>query len=193
MATIKPQSLFLHSSRHAFRYLLLLLSLLNGAAAIGQVYFTRNGTITVSGTYRGRAIAATSHQLHVRIHYNTSEIHMHLRTSSLNPRNDSLQALFSRWADKDVWFTGTIKTGPLPTRPHPKQPAPIQGALSLNGFARTYSLNSTLIHLSDGSIRCVLSGELTINLNHFGVPTAPFENQVQVSFRQLVLSSPGAQ
>ena len=187
MTTFKLLSPVLPCQGHAFRHLRLLSLLLGRAATTAQVYFTRSGTIRACGTFRREAVVAPSHRQPVRIHYNTSEIH--LPTSS-PPRMNSILAVFNRWAVKGVWLTGTFKTWPLPTGPRPKQAVPILGTHLLNGRAKTYSQYATLMHLSEGRIRCVLPGELITNLNHLGVLSAPSENRVQLGFRPLALSSP---
>lgn len=170
------------------KQLITLITLLIISVALhAQVYQTKNGVITLSGTYQGNTVTAVSRQLHMNLNYDRAEINMHLSVPLLITENDTLNKLLAGMAGTTLSFHGTLNTNHVHTKPHPKIKQPVSGTITLNNVTRPFSYAATLEHFPAGNISCVLTGNFTLDLLSFGIPALPGENKVAVSFKELLL------
>jgi hypothetical protein len=162
-----------------------------GITSSAQLYSTQAGKILVSGQYKGTNVAGVSNHLHMHVNYDRLEMLMRLVIPTMITDNDSLNVLLQKLTGSEMQFNGRMNVSNIPTKPHSKQKFATNGVLTINGVSKPFSFMSSLEHLPRGNVSCLFNASFTVNLNEFGIATAPGEYIVSVRFNQMILKRPG--
>lgn len=158
-----------------------------------QLYQTQNGTVSLTGRFKGTGVMAESKSLHMQINYDKATLQMHLPVSSFVTTNQTLNTGLQNLVGQQAQFNGKMNIRFVQTNAHPNQKFKVQGTLSINGITKSFHFTAQLEHFPRGNATCILSGNLTINLDDFKVATEAGENLINAQFNQVVLKRVGEQ
>lgn len=158
-----------------------------------QLYQTQNGTVTLTGKFKSADVMAESKSLHMLINYDKATLQMHLPLTSFVTTNQTLSTVVQNLVGQQAQFTGKMDIRFVQTNAHPKQKFKVQGTLSINGITKSFQFTAQLEYFPRGNATCILSGNLSINLDDFKVVTEPGEHLINARFNQVVLKRVGEQ
>jgi hypothetical protein len=171
-----------------FRIIIVLL--FAGQTALAQQIFSaRDGHIQVWGKHMDTALVAESHELKMKLNYETAEVEFRVAMKTFTGNCDSFNALASARPEMELVFQGKLDLPVVSTQDHPLQTFKIEGLLNLNGKERPVTLHATLRHLFAGTVACQLSANFSFLLSDFNprLLQQGFDDRVQVKLNETLI------
>ena len=165
-------------------------SLLTGlTSSAQQIFSARDGHIQVWGKHMDSALVAESHELKMKLNYETAEVEFRVALKTLTSNCDSFNILAHAHPEMELVFKGKLDLPIVSTQDHPLQSFKIEGLLNLNGKERPVVLNATLRHLFAGIVACQLSASLSFLLSDFnpGLIQQGFDDRVEVNLNETLM------
>lgn len=164
--------------------------LLTGLTSSAQhIFSARNGHIQVWGKHMDTALVAESHELKMKLNYETAEIEFRVALKTFTSNCDSFNVLARAHPEQELVFKGKMDVPFVSTQDHPTQTFKIEGLLNLNGKERPVTLNATLRHLFAGTVACQLSANFSFLFSDFNpdLIRQGFDDHVQVKLNETLM------
>jgi len=159
------------------------------AALAQQILGAPNGHIQIWGKHMDTALVAESHELKMRLNYETAEVEFRVALKTFTSNCDSFNVLARARPELELVFKGKMNVPFVSTQDHPTQAFKIEGLLNLSGKERHVTLNATLRHLFAGTVACQLSANLSFLLSDFNPALLEqgFDDSVQVNLNETLM------
>jgi len=159
------------------------------AALAQQILGARDGHIQVWGKHRDTSLVAESHDLKMKLNYETAEVEFRVAMKTFTGNCDSFNTLARARPELELVFQGKMDLPFVSTQDHPLQTFKIEGLLNLNGKERPVTFDATLRHLFAGTVACQLSANFSFLLSDFnpGLPQQGFDDRVQVKLNETLM------
>lgn len=154
-----------------------------------QSFSALDGYIQIWGKHMDSALVAESHELKMKLNYETAEVEFRVAMKTFTGNCDSFNLLARARPELELIFKGKMNVPFLSTKDHPEQNFKIEGLLNLNGKERPVTFNAILRHLFSGTVACRLSANLSFLLSDFN-PTLMqqgFDDHVEVKLNQTLM------
>ena len=154
-----------------------------------QILGARDGHIQVWGKHMDTALVAESHELKMRLNYQTAEVEFRVVLKTFTSNCDSFNVLARTHPELELVFKGKMDIPIVSTQDHPLQTFKIEGLLNLNGTERPITLDATLRHLFAGTVACQLSANFSFLLSDFnpGLLQQGFDDRVEVNLNETLM------
>lgn len=170
-------------------WMLIILFFAAEAASAQQIFSARDGHIQVWGKHMDSALVAESHELKMKLNYETAEIELRVALKTFTSNCDSFNLLAHAHPELELVFKGKLDLPIVSTQDHPLQTFKIEGLLNLNGKERPVTLDATLRHLFAGTVACQLSANFSFSLRDFNPELLQqgFNDHVQVKLNETLM------
>lgn len=159
-------------------------------AALSQQFLSaRDGHIQVWGKHMDSALVAESHDLKMKLNYETAEVEFRVAMKTFTGNCDSFNVLALAQPEQELVFKGKMDVPFVSTQDHPVQNFKIEGMLNLNGKERPVALTTTIRHLFSSTVACRLSANLSFLLSDFNPALLQqgFDDRVEVKLYETLM------
>jgi len=159
------------------------------AALTQQILSARDGHLQVWGKHMDSALVAESHQLKMKLNYETAEVEFRVALKTFTGNCDSFNVLTRARPELELFFKGKMDVPFISTQDHPTQNFKIEGLLNLNGKEHPVTLEATIQHLFPSTVACRLSANFSFLLSDFNPALLQqgFEDNVEVKLYETLM------
>jgi|AMWB02.1.fsa_nt_gi hypothetical protein len=155
-----------------------------------QIYRTLEGTMIISMQFNDTVLRASSHQLIVKLNYETGEIQFRIPYDSFRTGNDSIDLNLMKLTDRWMEFNGKLGIPYINTKSHPQQKFDATGTMLSAVPPTSVIATGTIDHISsEGYIACVLNLTIQFSLSSLNIQQAFYNasDLIQIDIQQSVL------
>ena len=159
------------------------------AALAQQILGAPDGHIQIWGKHMDTALVAESHDLKMKLNYETAEVEFRVALKTFTSNCDSFNVLARAHPELELVFKGKMDVPFVSTQDHPTQTFKIEGLLNLNGKEHPAVLNASIRHVFAGTMACRLSANFSFLLSDFnpGLLQQGFDDHVEVNLNETLM------
>lgn len=159
------------------------------AALAQQILGAPDGHIQIWGKHMDSALVAESHELKMRLNYETAEVEFRVALKTFTSNCDSFNVLARARPELELVFKGKMDVPFVSTQDHPTQTFKIEGLLNLGGKERPVVFDASIRHVFAGTMACQLSANLSFLLSDFNpvLIQQGFDDRVEVNLNETLM------